>query len=110
MSLTLQPSFGVTGTKLDKLWSLSGNSDLAIHNNQPNARLDAQLAYGFPLGNNALLTPYTELTWEETTNAYGAGLRYHLNPSLELDLKGARHHRANGNNENRLFLELRSHP
>ena len=109
LSLTLQPSFGATGTRLDELWSLAGNSDLAINNDHPNARLDAELAYGFrPLG-NALFTPYTELMWEETANAYGAGLRYHLNPSLELDLKGAHHRRANGNTEHRLFLDVRSH-
>ena len=108
LSLTLQPSFGVTGTRLEELWSLSGDGDLAINNDRPNARLDAELAYGFrPLG-NALFTPYTELTWEETANAYGAGLRYHLNPSLELDLKGAHHRRANGNTEHRFSLDVRS--
>ena len=108
LSLSLQPSFGVTGTRLDELWSLAGNSDLAIHNDPPNARLDAELAYGFPLGNNAILTPYTELTWGETASTYGAGLRYGLNTSLELNLKGTRHQRANGNNDNRLLLDVRS--
>ena len=82
--------------------------DLAINNHQPGARLDAKLAYGFPLG-NALLTPYTEVTWEEAASTYGAGLRYGLNPLLELDLKGAHRSRANGSDENRLLLELRSH-
>ena len=48
LSLTLQPSFGITGTRLAELWSLSENGDLAINNNQPGARLDAKLAYGFP--------------------------------------------------------------
>ena len=108
LSLTLQPSFGVTGTRLDELWSLSGDGELAINNHQPGARLDAQLAYGFPLG-DALLTPYTEVTWEDATSTYGAGLRYGLNPFLELDLKGTHHNRANGHDENRLLLEVRSH-
>ena len=107
LSITLQPSFGVVGTKLDALWSLSGNGDLAINNDPPGARLDAQLAYGFPLG-NTILTPYTELSWEEAANAYGAGLRYGLNPFLELDLKGARHNNADGNNENRFSLQMHS--
>ena len=108
LSLTLHPSFGVTGTKLDELWSLSGNSNLAISNDQPGVRLDAQLAYGFPLG-TATLTPYTELTWAETANVYGAGLRYGLNPFLELDLKGARHNNTDGNTEHRFSLDVRSH-
>ena len=107
LSLTLQPSFGVTDTKLDELWSLSSDNDPAISNDRPGARMDAQLAYGFPLG-NALFTPYTELAWEETTSNYGAGLRYGLNASLELDLKGAHHRRANGNDENRFSLDMRS--
>ena len=106
-SLTLQPSFGVTGTRLDELWSLTGDGDPAISNNLPGARLDAQLAYGFRHG-NALLTPYTEVVLEETASTYGAGLRYGLNPFLELDLKGAHRSRANGNDENRLFLQVYS--
>ena len=108
LSLTLQPSFGVTGTRLDELWSLAEDGDPAINNDRPSARLDARLAYGFPLGNNAILTPCTELTWEETANTCGAGLRYHLNPFPEPDLKGARRNRAHGNPENRLFLDMRS--
>ena len=108
LSLTLQPSFGVTGTRLDELWSLSGDGDLAISNDPPGGRLDAELAYGFPLG-DALLTPYTEVAWEEGGSAYGAGLRYGLNPFLELDLKGAHRSGANGNPENRLLLDMRSH-
>ena len=107
LSFSLQPSFGVTGTRLDELWSLSGDGDLAISNDQPGGRLDAELAYGFPLG-NALLTPYTEVAWEEAASTYGAGLRYGLNPLLELDLKGAHRSRAAGNDENRLLLEVRS--
>ena len=107
LSLTLQPSFGVTGTRLDELWSLTGNSDLANNNNNPSARLDVQLAYGFPLG-NAIFTPYTELTWAETANVYGAGLRYGLNPFLELDLKGNRRNNADGNTEHHFSLDVRS--
>ena len=107
LSLTLQPSFGVTDTRLDELWSLSGDGDPAISTDRPGARLDARLAYGFPLG-NALLTPYTKLAWEETTSADGAGLRYGINRFLELDLKGAHHRRANGNDENRFSLDMRS--
>ena len=108
LTLTLQPSFGVTGTKLDALWSLSGDGALAINNDPSGARLDAHLAYGFPLG-DALLSPYTEVAWEEGGSTYGAGLRYGLSPSLELDLKGARHHPADGNMESLFLLDVRSH-
>ena len=111
LTLSLQPSFGVTGTRLEELWeiwSLSRDGDLAINNDRPTSRLDAELAYGFPLGNNALLTPYTELTWEEAANTYGTGLRYGLNTSLELDLKGTRRNRANSNTEHRFSLDVRS--
>ena len=107
LSLTLQPSFGVTDTRLDELWSLSGDGDLAINNDPPGARLDARLAYGFRHG-DGLLTPYTEVAWEEGGSIYGAGLRYGLNRSLELDLKGARHRHTDGNPENRLLLEVHS--
>ena len=107
LNLTLQPSFGVTDTRLEELWSLSGDGDPAINNDPPGARLEAELAYGFRHG-NALLTPYTEMTWEETASTYRAGLRYGLNPFLDLDLKGVHRRRANGNHENRLLLEVDS--
>ena len=108
LSLTLQPSFGVTGTQLDELWSLSGDGDPAMGNDLPSGRLDAQLAYGFRHG-NGLLTPYTEVVLEDATSIYGAGLRYGLPlSSLELDLKGVRGSNAEGNPEHRLLLQLRS--
>ena len=107
LSLSLQPAFGVTDTRLDELWSLTWDGDPAMGNDLPGARLDAELAYGFRHG-DALLTPYTEVAWEEAASTYGAGLRYDLNPFLELDLKGAHRRRANGNDENRLLLEVRS--
>ena len=107
LSLTLQPSFGATATRLDELWSLSGDGDLAMGNDQPGARLEAELAYGFPLG-NAILTSYTQVTLEEGASIYVAGLRYGLNTFLDLDLKGAHHSHANGNIENRFSLDMRS--
>ncbi|KKZ12194.1 MAG: hypothetical protein TE42_05345, partial [Candidatus Synechococcus spongiarum SP3] len=106
LSLSLQPSIGVTRTRLDALWSISGEGDLAISNRLTGARLHGELAYGFRRG-NAVLTPYSEVVLDETASSYGVGLRYDLNGSLDLDLKGARRH-ANGNNETRLFLHVRS--
>ena len=105
LSLSLQPSVGVSRPRLDDLWSLTEGGDLAIGNDLPGARLDAEVAYGFRLG-NALLTPYTEVVLEQDASSYGAGLRYDLKSSLDLDLKGTRRHRANGNNETRFFLQI----
>ncbi|MYF36647.1 MAG: autotransporter outer membrane beta-barrel domain-containing protein [Synechococcus sp. SB0678_bin_12] len=105
LSLTLQPSVGVTRTQLDNLWSLTEGGDLAVGNDLPGARLDAELAYGFRLG-NALLTPYTEVALGQDASTYGAGLRYDLRSSLDLDLKASHRHRANGNNETRFFLQI----
>ena len=105
LTVSLQPSFGVTGTRLNELWSLSGDGELAINDDPPGARLDAQLAYSFR-HHGVLFTPYTELTWEEATTTCGAGLRYDLNTSLELDLKGVRRNPASGHPENRLSLDL----
>ena len=105
LSLSLQPSVGVSRPRLDALWSLTEGGDLAVGNDLPGARLDAEVAYGFRLG-NALLTPYTEVVLEQDASSYGAGLRYDLKSSLDLDLKGTRRHRANGSNETRFFLQI----
>ena len=108
LSLTLQPSIGVTRTQLDALWSLSEDVDLAMGNDLPGARFNAELAYGFRTGNHAVLTPYTEVVLGQDASTYGAGLRYALKSSLDLDLKGTHRNRANGNDETRFMLQLRS--
>ena len=108
LSLALQPSIGVTRTQLDDLWSLSDDVDLAMGNHLPGARLNAEVAYGFRLGEDVLLTPYTEVVLGQDASTYGAGLRYALKSSLDLDLKGSHRNRANGNNETRFMLQLRS--
>ena len=108
LSLTLQPSIGVTRTQLDDLWSLSDDVDLAMGNDLPGARLNAEVAYGFRLGKDVLLTPYTEVVLGQDASTYGAGLRYALKSSLDLDLKGSHRNRANGNKETRFMLQLRS--
>ena len=65
-------------------------------------------AYGFRLGKDVLLTPYTEVVLGQDASTYGAGLRYALKSSLDLDLKGSHRNRANGNKETRVMLQLRS--
>lgn len=108
LSLALQPSIGVTRTQLDALWSLSDDVDLAMGNDLPGARLNAEVAYGFRLGEDVLLTPYTEVALGQDASTYGAGVRYALKSSLDLDLKGSHRNRTNGNNETRFMLQLRS--
>lgn len=109
LSLSLTTSFGVTDPDLTDLDILSTpeDTDLAFHQWQPSARFNAQLGYGIPSG-KALLTPYTQLDLSETSTVYGAGLRYALDDSLDLDLSAIHRSRSSGKNDNRLFLQLRT--
>ena len=72
------------------------------------ARFNAELAYGFPSGNHALLTPYTKLSMGHYGTTTSAGLRYQLDNSLDLDFSASHRQRSSGNNDNRFFLQLRS--
>ena len=110
LALSLHPSVGVTDSHLTHLDILSSADDthLAFRQWQPSARLNAQLRYGIPTG-KAILTPYTQLNLvADHSTTYGAGLRYQLADSLDLDLSASHRQRTSGNNDNRLFLRLRS--
>ena len=109
LALSLQPSFGITDSNLVDLDILASTDDayLAFHQRQPTARFHAEVAYGFRNG-TALLTPYTRLDTTDHSTTYGAGIRYQLDNSLDLDLSASRWNSSSGNNDNRLFLQLRS--
>ena len=105
--MSLEPSFGISNPQLlSDLWS-APRSDLAITTEAPTARLNAKLAYGFPTS-DGLLTPYTDLSFSETTSIYGTGLRYGLPTGLDLNLKGMRKTSTTDAVENTILLELRS--
>ena len=112
LSLALRPSFGQTNTALSNLhldpFSFSDPTELALSTAPLTARFNAELAYGFPSGNHALLTPYTKLSMGHYGTTTSAGLRYQLDNSLDLDFSASHRHRSSGNNDNRFFLQLRS--
>ncbi|KKZ14535.1 MAG: hypothetical protein TH68_04580, partial [Candidatus Synechococcus spongiarum 142] len=109
LSLSLQPSLGQNGANSlfhDDAFSFDPD-DLNLGSQPLTASFQAEVAYGF-LQHHALLTPYTKLNLAEHTTTYGAGLRYQLADSLDLDLSASHRQRSSGNNDNRLFLRLRS--
>ena len=112
LSLALQPSFGQTNPALSNLhldpFSFSDPTELALSTAPLTARFNAELAYGFPTGNHALLTPYIDASLAHSSNTYTTGLRYHLDSGLDLDLSASHRTRSSGNNDNRFFLQLRS--
>ena len=104
--VSLEPSFGISNPKLlSELWSAT-RLDLAVTREAPTAQLNVKLAYGFPTS-AGLLTPYTDLSFSETTNTYVTGLRYGLPTGWNLNLKGM-HKTSTTDAENTILLELRS--
>ena len=81
--------------------------DLALTPEPLTARFHAEVAYGFRQG-EGLFTPYTQLNMTDSSTVYGAGLRYAVDTSLDLDLRASHLNRSSGNNENRVFLQLHS--
>ena len=77
-------------------------------NHLPGARLEAEVAYGFRLATDGILTPYIDASLAHSSNTYTTGLRYHLDSGLDLDLSASHRTRSSGNNDNRFFLQLRS--
>ena len=112
LSLSLQPSFGQTNASLSNLhldpFSFSDPNELALSSSPLTARFNAELAYGFPTANHALLTPYIDAHLAHNANTYTTGFRYQLDSGLNLDLSASHRQRSSGNNDNRFFLQLRS--
>ena len=112
LSLALQPSFGQTNASLSHLhldpFSFTDPNELALSSSPLTARFNAELAYGFPTANHALLTPYIDAHLAHSSNTYTTGLRYQLDSGLNLDLSASHRQRSSGNNDNRFFLQLRS--
>ena len=112
LSLALQPSFGQTNSSLSHLhldpFSFTDPNELALSSSPLTARFNAELAYGFPTANHALLTPYIDASLAHSSNTYTTGLRYQLDSGLDLDLSASHRQRSSGNNDNRFFLQLRS--
>ena len=113
LSLSLQPSFGQADASLAGLegmdaWDRYNDlADLALNPEPLTARFHAEVAYGFRRP-HALLTPYTQLNMAHSSTTTSAGLRYALDTSLDLDLSASHRSRSSGNNESRVFLQLRS--
>ena len=110
LSMALQPSFGqssatAAGLSLEA-WDLTTPADLALGTTPLTGQLRAELGYGFRTP-NALLTPYTQLNMAHSSTTATAGLRYQLDSSLDLDFSASHRSRVSGNNDSRVFLQLR---
>ena len=106
LMMALEPSFGISNPQLlPDLWQVT-TSNPATTTAAPTAQLNVKLAYGFPTS-AGLLTPYTDLSFSETTNTYVTGLRYGLPTGWNLNLKGM-HKTSTTDAENTILLELRS--
>ena len=110
-SLSVQPSLGQSGANRLQRFEAGAfaydPAELELGTSPLTARFEAEVAYGFR-HHHGLLTPYSQLDLSATSTVYGAGLRYELDTSLDLDLNASRRSRASGTNENRVFLQLRS--
>ena len=87
LTIALQPSIGLTNSRLADLWSLE-NAELAVSPNEPEARLKGELGYGFPAW-SGLMTPYSDFSISEGgSHTIGMGMRYsRWSSGLEMDLQ-----------------------
>ena len=104
--MELEPSFGVTSSRLTDLWSLE-NGDLAVSNDAAAGRLKAELGYGFST-DAALITPYSDFfVAGGGSQRLGMGLRYsRWSSDLEMELRAEHQSSGSGQPERRIGLEL----
>ena len=96
LSVSLQPSWGVTSSGIERIWSMNA-ADLMSAGSQSAARLQTELAYGLmTMGERGLLTPRYGLDRQEHgTRVHRLGVGFAaFGPALELSLEAERGERA----------------
>ncbi len=114
LSLTLAPTWGAAASGVDRLWSLRDTGGLAANEEfEPQARLDAELGYGFAvLGGRFTATPYLGFGTSQGGRDYRAGWRLGAahpdDLDLALGLEATRRESANDDRtaEHRIGLSL----
>ena len=102
---SLQPSIGVTNSRMAELWNLTGSELVLGEQREVEPHLRAELAYGLRRG-AALLTPYTDLSITPSSNIYGIGLRYDLTSTVRVDLHGSHTAKVRGESENSVTVDF----
>ncbi len=88
LSLTLTPAYGNATSGVQNLWNkgvptADSDSDL-------NARMSVEVGYGFAGFADGLLTPYSELTFDDNNKTYRMGMRWNLGKIFTLNLANER--------------------
>ena len=98
LSLSLVPSWGVSASTADPLWSLDASTAPLERNRSITGRFDAKLDYGLPaLGGYGLLTPYAHiLLTGKNRSDFRLGSRLEVGQSISLGVEGGRLKDATG--------------
>ena len=88
LSLTLTPAYGNAISGVQNLWdkgvpTADSDSDL-------NARMSVEVGYGFAGFADGLLTPYSEMTFDDNNKTYRMGMRWNLGKTFTLNLANER--------------------
>ena len=103
LSLTLTPAYGNATSGVQNLWNkgvpaADSDSDL-------NARMSVEVGYGFAGVGDGLLTPYSEMTFDDNNKTYRMGMRWNLGKTFTLNLANERLEKDNAVAEDVYLLE-----
>ena len=88
LSLSLTPAYGNAASGVQNVWdkgvpTADSDSDL-------NARMSVEVGYGFAGFADGLLTPYSEMTFDDDNKTYRMGMRWNLGETFTLNLANER--------------------
>ena len=87
LSVRLGSARGASSGGVEQLWA-QRTGGFRAGNFDPDARMDAEVAYGLDTM-RGLLTPYTGVAVSEGGESWRAGARFRLGPSLDLELEAS---------------------
>ena len=86
LSLTLTPAYGNATSGVQNLW----NKGVPTADSDLNARMSVEVGYGFAGFADGLLTPYSEMTFDDNNKTYRMGMRWNLGKTFTLNLANER--------------------
>ena len=113
LTASLSPSWGVSGSAKDQLWSevappfaATGDSGNDTASNGA-VRLDSEVGYGFAAFNgNALITPYAHLGLADSRRDWRLGGRFSFSPGLDISIEGTRKEQQNAAPDHGIRLDV----
>ena len=110
LKLKLQPDYGNTSSGAERIWQQAVHDDTNRQEIENTMRMGIYISYGmvvFLLGNDGLLTPYSEAILGGSANSYHLGINFAGLHNYGLSLKAEHQEQSTTRETNNILLQIK---